>query len=340
MAGTTGKGPNTMVEEISAPHSGDAHNQRLCEMEARLKETEAELLKKDRMVQELTQRLSQTAERLDRFQRMGSDRTVVSTSAFPKEVVEQQTELVADLQRAVQMWEDMQISCGLGRLEMQVSDLQMLFEEHFREDEPEENVEESAEPVVDEEAATTSEEAVEESGAEAVADAELDLPGETEAELESASKAEEEWEFLLSEDEECPLRPPEILNLAEADEESLRKCVANQDAYIDHLSARLQRTAERKTAVDWDVLAEEPEKLAKMLEHTVTRLQQGRHFTEFELTLQRTRLQRKERNLKMLSEALEVQMQSIHQNSPANPTDSTAGGRRWMRMLGMGKNEN
>ncbi len=342
-----------MVEETPAPIQGDATKLRLCEMEARLKETEAELLKRDRMVRELTQRLSQTAERLDRFQRMGSDRTVVSTAAFPKEVVEQQTELVDDLQRAVQMWEDMQVSCGLGRLEMQVSDLQVLFEEHFREEEPEEEQaeEESAEQAAEEEASALSDEEAEEPDADtraepdadavanAESDADADAPSELENESEPDAEAEEEWDFLLSEEEECPLRPPEILNLAEADEQSLRQCAKDQDAYIDYLSARLQRTAERKTAVDWDALVEDPEKLTKMLEYTMTRLEQSRHLTEFELTLQRTRLQRKERNLKMLSESLEMQMQSIDLNTPSNQTDNTAGGRRWMRMLGMGKNE-
>ena len=301
-----------MVEDTPSPKQGEATALRLREMEHRLQETEAELLKRDRMVQELTRRLSQTAERLDRFQRTGSDRNVISTAAFPKEVVEQQTELVADLQRAVQMWEDMQVSCGLGRLEMQVSDLQTLFEERFREDEPEPEPEEN--PAETAEAATvdTEEEASAPSDNEAGGSAvESKRESASESAAENNPDPNEEWE--LTEEAAAPPSPPEILNLPEADVQSLRRCVEQQDEYIDYLSARLQRTAERKTAVNWDALAENPEKLARMLDHTVTRLRQGRQFTEFELTLQRTRLKRRERDLQMLSETLEVQMQSVSQ---------------------------
>ncbi len=319
-----------MVEETPSRAPGGSIEERLREMEGRLQEKEAELAKKDRTVHELTQRLSQTAERLDRFKRTGSDRNVTSTAAFSKEVVDQQTELVADLQRAVQMWEDMQISCGLGRLEMQVSDLQVLFEEHFREEEPEPEV------ASEETGETAAEEALVE---EVAVDSDFEPESEPAQEslAEEEPKADDEWE--LTEEDASPISPPEIVNFAQADEESLRRCVEQQDEYIDALSARLQRTAERKTAVDWDALAEDPEKLARTLENTVARLKHHYRFTDFELTLQRTRLKRRERDLQMLSEALEGQMQSITQKSPAAHGDNSPGGRRWMRMLGMGKNE-
>ncbi|MCA9067681.1 MAG: hypothetical protein KDA84_02075, partial [Planctomycetaceae bacterium] len=116
---------------------GDLVEQRLRELEELLAKKDSELHERDRTVQELTDRLSKAVERLDRVKRAGSDQNVIRTSAFPKEVVDQQTELVDDLQRALEMWTNMQMSCSMGRFEMQVSDLHALFDEHFRPPEPE-----------------------------------------------------------------------------------------------------------------------------------------------------------------------------------------------------------
>jgi hypothetical protein len=97
--------------------------------------------------------------------------------------------------------------------------------------------------------------------------------------------------------------------------------------------------AEKKTAVDWQSFASHPEKLLSQLEYTATKIQQSRHFAEYELALQRTRLKRKERELKTLSEGLSLQMQSADRSPAAEQDKYAPGGRRWMRMLGMGKQE-
>ncbi len=273
-------------------------------------------------MKELTARLSQTVEKLDRVQRVGSDRIVVSTASFPKEVVEQQTELVEDLRRAVEMWENMQIGCGLGRLEMELSDLSALFEEHFRPEEPEvsDDLEEPPVEVSDQD----------------VLPAQVAEPAE-DARKESEDLPAAESESPLAQEEVCPLRPPEILNLTEANENELQRCVEQQDTYIDYLSARLQRAAEKKTALDWNELAGNPEKLKNQLEFTAAKILQSRHLAEFELALQRTRLKRKERNLKKVSEELDSIMQSSDRICETGQAKEPPGGRRWMRMLGMGK---
>jgi hypothetical protein len=57
------------------------------------------------------------------------------------------------------------------------------------------------------------------------------------------------------------------------------------------------------------------------------------------VALQFTRLRRKERELKLISDQLAAQMQSVGHAPEADQTKEAPGGRRWMRMLGMGKSE-
>jgi hypothetical protein len=322
-----------MIEATPSQNPGDFSAERLREIERLLEEKEAQLRDRDRTVQELTKRLTQSAERLDRVRRVGSDGPVIQTAAFPKEVVEQQSELVEDLQRAVQLWENMQLGCGLGGLQMQLADLQSLFEEHFREKEP------PPEPIpADQE--TPSLETGEPSNENAETDSELAAePGSPELLPEEVNASTIEEDEISPVDDVCPLRPPEILTLADAKLGDLQRCVEQQDAYIDYLTARLQRVAEKTSTVDWDDLAGKPEKLKNQLEHTAKKLLQSRHLAEFELALQRTRLKRKERELKKLSDDLAGEVKSADLHPDPDTGKETPGGRRWMRMLGMGKNE-
>lgn len=325
-----------MTAEANEPQEqSDSAEERLQKIEQQLQEKEAQLQERDRTVQELTDRLAQTAEKLDRVKRSGSEHAVVKTASFPKQVVEQQTELVDDLQRAVQMWEGMQMSCSLGRLEMQVSDLHALFDEHFREEEPEPTEPEEAEAVEADGSVGAEESSCEGSNEE------VDGESDSETDLESDGAESSEDEGPLPDLEEmCPLRPPEILHLHEAKVEDLKRCVEQQDAYIDYLSARLQRATEKKNAVDWDELAQDPEKIARQLEHSATKIRQSQYFTEFELALQQTRLKRKERKLKELTTELESEMQQVKPTERDAIQEETPGGQRWLRMLGVGKKGN
>lgn len=320
-----------MIDVSQTPGTGDGPNQRLRELERQLKEKEALLQSREQTVKELTERLAHTVERLDRVHRVGTDRITVNSAGFPKEVIQQQTELVEELQKAVDLWENMQLGVGLGNLELQLSDLKELIEEHFREPEPE------PEPVPEPEAsqaetvATGLGDTVTSEGAAGQAILNQDAP-----ETDSQATEDEEPDFATN--EICPLRPPEIVNLTEASLLDLKRSVQQQDKYIDYLSARLQRAAEKSKSVDWEELARQPEALKKKLEHTATKLQQSRHFAEFEVALQFTRLRRKERELKLISDELVAEMKSVGKLPDAEAKDSP-GGRRWMRMLGMGKPE-
>ena len=78
-------------------------------MQEQLTTLEAQLQEKEQLVAALTERLEQAAEQLDRLHRTGADRAMrTGGGGFPAEMVEQQKQLVDDLQRSVQQWEDMQ----------------------------------------------------------------------------------------------------------------------------------------------------------------------------------------------------------------------------------------
>lgn len=312
-----------MIETSQNPPNAEDSAYRLRELERQIKEKDALLRSREQTVKDLTDRLALAVERLDRVQRVGTDRITVNTAGFSKEVVQQQTELVADLERAVTQWENVQVGSGLAKLELQLSDVQALIEEHFREPEPEiPEPPETSEPS--------------ETNLPAVSNCVAELSSEPHAPNGEPS-ADVGLDFAV--DDVCPLRPPEILNLTEASLPHLKRCVEQQESYINYLSARLQRAAEKSKSVDWDDLAKKPDVLKKQLEHTTTKLEQSRHFAEFEVALQFTRLKRKERELKQVLEELAAQMEAPGKApEPDQAKDATAS-RRWMRMLGMGKTE-
>jgi septal ring factor EnvC (AmiA/AmiB activator) len=84
------------------------------------------LAERNRLVEELTSRLEQAAEQLDRLRRSGADRGSRALG-IPPELIEQQKSLTEELQNAVQQWEDMQPTELLARVEMQVGELRDLI---------------------------------------------------------------------------------------------------------------------------------------------------------------------------------------------------------------------
>ena len=292
-----------------AGSSPSKNSKSLQEVERRLQEKEELLEERNRTVLDLTDRLSRTVEKLDRYKRGGSDQGVIRMATFPKEVVDQQTELVDDLKRAVELWENMQLSCGLGRLESQLTDLHSLFKEHFQEEEPE-----PEEPEVDE----------------------LSLEDDEEAEDELDDELEQEDEAGLFDDEEepepIPAPSPEILDPVKAGDGELRRCVDQQEAYIDYLSARLRRATKNLAPIEWDELSGDPQKITQELQETVAWVEESRQFAEFETALQHSRLKRTERDLAQLTAELEQQMLAL---DPSNQATEEEEGGGWLRMLGM-----
>src|SRR5690606_15432552 len=101
--------------EASQGDGGDPQRQ-LADLQTKLKE-------KETLVAALTGRLEQAAEQLDRLRRMGADRGNRTVAGVPPELIEEQRELTAQLQVAVNEWQEANAAAALSRIEVQVAEI-------------------------------------------------------------------------------------------------------------------------------------------------------------------------------------------------------------------------
>lgn len=319
-------------------------------MQEQLTTLEAQLHEKEQLVSALTERLEQAAEQLDRLHRTGADRAVRVGGGFPQELVEQQKQLVDDLQRAVQQWEDMQPGALLGRIEMQIGDIRdMLANGVEPSSSPSENRSSSSGGG---DIAAYMREAMGGSGSNGLSGYEAMKAGllanEPGGESEPVAAREEMPAPVQAVDqfftptgpefEDTPLAdPPASIDVANAGIEDLRQAVEERDSYILYVLQRL-RNAESRHHVpnNWAVLETMPAELRGRLEVLEKQLQQTLRTAEIELSLQRAKLGREEMRIRHLDE----QVQKERKRTGGGPADAPEGDRdksqsnRWMRMLG------
>jgi hypothetical protein len=143
--------------------------------------------------------------------------------------------------------------------------------------------------------------------------------------------------------------PPEIIDPASADAETLRAAVERRDEYISYLSRKLRLTNGRAIRLpDWESLNNAPEELASRLKDLEASLDENLRLAEVELSLERARLAREAAKLRLQQDQVEKELKrlkldrpqaaaaaaSAHSGDAENPT-----GRRWLRMLGMRKSD-
>lgn len=235
---------------------------------------------RDELIHELTQRLAAAAEKLDRLHRMGLDRGQ-RVGGFPKEVVEEQGELVADLHRSVQMWEDMQSAAAFGRLEWQFSELREFVELKFAEADAAARAEEIPE---DEEPATDAENSDELS--ESAANGEESLVNAESIELSDNERGNVcERDFV---------DPPPPIDLLLADAAELQSHMDLQDQFIQNLAGQLERTAAAPPSQVWEQFSGNADAWEDRLQEVDRYLGEMLRLTVYESQLQRQRLERKE----------------------------------------------
>jgi hypothetical protein len=328
------------------------------DMQEQLDSLESQLQEKEQLVSALTERLEQAAEQLDRLHRSGADRAMRVGGGFPAELVEQQKQLVDDLQRAVQQWEDMQPGALLGRIEMQIGDIRDML---------------SSGATVDTGSHHSSDSRSSSSGGSDIARYMRDamsggnssssglsgyeamkaglLGDEAPAEPEPQQQASSQRQEIAAEQyiaptgpeyEDTPLAdPPALIDVANASAEDLRQAVEERDSYILYVLQRL-RNAESRHYVpnNWAMLESMPAELRGRLEVLEKQLQQTLRTAEIELSLQRAKLGREETRIRHLDE----QVQKDLKRSGINPADlqsdcdrDKSQSNRWMRMLGRRK---
>lgn len=337
--------------QTSADASGSP-DQQLAALQSQLKE-------KDALVAALTERLEQAAEKLDRVHRSGGDRGL-RMGAIPPELIDQQMKLTEELKQAVERWEDMQAGAVLGRIEVQITELRDLVAAGGGGG--------GAWPAPQGREAAPGPAGRSDGGGggqgggsgfsgwealkaglmkgEGAAPANQAPPPQAQAPKGQPAPAEAPAEdAVVINIEEVP--PPEAIDPAAADADALRAAVERRDEYITYLTRKLRLANGRSIRLpDWEALTNAPEELVARLKDLEAQLDENLRLAEVELSLERARLAREAARLKLQQDQVEKELKRLKLDRPqaAAATAAAQGGdpdnptgRRWLRMLGMGK---
>lgn len=344
---------NPQNSEAALGDDGDAQH-RLGELESKLKE-------KETLVAALTGRLEQAAEQLDRLRRMGADRGARTVAGVPPELIEEQRELTAQLQIAVNEWQEANAAAALSRIEVQVAEIKemvcglsggiphaaggaglsgALFERARQTDSRPTGAEHG-------DSSDDAQEGTGLQGWEALKASMLSGTGD-EGEHEHAPAGEAprrppEHIAAISTEQEPPELipdedPPESIDIDAADIDALRAAVEARDAYISHLLKKLKQAFSYQTPpVDWRALENVPEELQTRLADLEQQLQQKLRISEVEISIERARMGREAARITQLSAQVQKKLERV---GDASGHDDDEGpeekkGRRWLSMLGL-----
>lgn len=310
-----------------------------------LAELELELASKNSLVETLTEQLERAAEEIDRMQRSGADRRRGS-GGLPADLIDDQRQLMTDMQRIVQQWEDLQAGLALGRMEIQLTELREFVGDRL-------------------ENSNFTRTMVESSDAPAVITEPAPISGSRLFRSESNTAPApttglSAWEQLKSQMLELPPEPaeesadetfaaaheplppaPEPIDEATADVGALQTAVYARDAYISSLLRRLRAVEEMRLPTDWSHLEPSAPDLIMSLQHMSARLEETLRMAEVELSLERAQVSRTQMQVAAQQEMIAKHLKRVGVTSIdelASAIDSAATpDRRWSRFLGSGK---
>lgn len=327
-------------------------------MQEKITALEAQLQEKEQLISALTERLEQAAEQLDRIHRTGGDRGLRAGGALPPELIEEHKALVEELHKAVEQWEDMQAEATLGRVEEQLGALRDLIASRVSDAAPMASSQQSgtlsefmaqAAPAGSDRAADASEQdgssGTDSRSYEAMKSSLLETEATT---SQSPTSQAEGPDALIAEDIE-PVDPPQSIDLTTADLEQLQEAIESRDSYIGYLIRRLRASESQSVPTgDWKNLENVPQELRDKLEEYESKLENMLRLAEVELSLERARLGREQAKLRVREHQIESERKrhgllgeaANEQTGEQSPerNDSEASN-RWLRMLGMGRNE-
>lgn len=330
--GSTGKSPGlepfkgqTDAKRADAPANAEPS----AELQKRLEE-------KDQLVKALTEQLELAAEQLDRFQRSGASQRTAVAGGLPPALLEDQKQILDDMARVVQQWEDMQAAMALGRLEVQISSLQDLIHEKFNQpfmvaQASVAMVRPAIETVTD--ASPESQLDAESSGAWAALKQRM-----LAQQPENAAPAKEAASLVA----ECPEEPPpRQIDVSAASREQLEEAIDDRDRYISYLLRRQRLAGGEVQLPDWSSLPPVPEFVTNRVTQLADELESRLRLAEIEVSVERARIARDQMKLRQAQDALERQRRQLGienesaaaaGNSGATPASSSD--RRWSRFMG------
>jgi len=325
---------------------------------AQLEVLQEQLAYKDELVAELTARLEEAAEQLDRLQRSGVRAATTGGPALPGDLVDEQRQLTQELSSAVRDWQEMNAAVLLSQIDGRLRDLQEQLAGQPRLVSPGTPVPASGpttagsdageEESPDEGQISDAWEAMKArllNGAEAPEHPESEetkppaksQPAGGQPAVPDAASSES---AAAANGQVSEVAAPEPIDLDAADRDDLVMAVLARDDYITYLLQTLADTEQRmEHGVDWSQLGNAPEELTRQLQEELERITQRGRREELRLSLERARLSREQAKLDQLRAVLERQLRTPgaakadeeHPEGGSSDADRKA---RWSRLFG------
>lgn len=308
-------------------------------------ELASRLAEKEALIVALTEQLERAAEQLDRLQRSGADRR--KQGFLPPELAEEHKQLLGDLSRVVQQWEDLQAGLTLGRIEIQLGELRDLILSRWQapsacpeaDSPPRDHLAWSLNSPSPQDIHGAAPQASSEVGAPVGFSPEISEWDRLKSQLLEATEVPSEKPAPFEE----PLPPPPpAVDVSTASAEDLAAAVTARDEFIGYLLRRLRAAEAGVLPADWSPLAQHDPEWTARLQRLAEQLEEKLRLSEVEFSLERARLAREHTRLQHQQELLAKQLkrlglksiEDLEEQTPANATNHE---RRWVRFLGINR---
>jgi hypothetical protein len=315
------------THSTGSPMAADSHSE--------LADLRQQLEGKNELVAALVAELEQVVEQLDRVKRNGTDRVRSGggSAALPAEVVEEHQQVLGEMQRMIQQWEEMQAASSLGRIESELADLRAMLSKGYSgnseaTEDPLESVMSrlSMEPPESPSMVTLSgtdweamkRQMMEESG------------------VSSSDQVEDDLTKLLD-----SLTIPSVIDFDTASVETLKRACADRDTYIVQITRWVRTRRSVSIPENWDDI-DTPEEIRERAELLTSRLEEQVRLAEVEMSLERARLSREKSQLQADRAVMDKHLKrlgisSLDELEDISVSNGSTGDRRWMRFLGVNR---
>lgn len=326
---------------------------------------------KDELISALVEELEQVVEQLDRLQRSGERSHAVGGgthhggSGPSHDVAEEQQQVLDDLQRFVQQWDELQAASVLGRIESELAEMRVLMSGgvvqprtlslgHSKE---RTGASDGLDGVLARLAIDVSDQTHvaspsvgtgsnwERMKRQMLGEAETSVAEQEKTTSVSAPASERAITSTFEVADELPserFTSLSEINLETATRGELQAACIERDASIVQLTRMLRSRCSVALPNNWDDIAGMPDEVKSRAEQLTGRLEEQVRLAEVELSLDRARLSRErsqlqadratiERNLKRLNISSLDELENIAVES------GSASDRRWMRFLGVNR---
>jgi hypothetical protein len=301
---------------------------------------------KNELIAALVAELEQVVEQLDRVKRNGNDRgrTGGSSAALPAEVVEEHQQVLGELQRVVQQWEQMQAGLALGRIESELAELRSMIGRGGNLGSTsdslgrgESNDRDSVEAVLSRLSMTPP---AEDSSMLTLSGTDWEamkrqMAGDSAD--DSDDVAEDDLTKLLD-----GIAVPVPVDFDNATVDELKRACAERDTYIVQVTRWIRTRRAVTVPENWDEIPGVPEEMQKRVEALAQRLEEQVRLAEVEMSLERARLSREKSQVQADRAVMDKHMKrlgitSMDELDEIAVSSTSSGERRWMRFLGVNR---